>query len=458
MSLPEPPPVASLATRAYWNVFTLWHARREARLPYRPLAALQDIQSRRVREIVGHAWRHTPFYRDAMRERGLTPDDFQTAADLSRLPLIDGHAVAARPERFLSGQAAAGSGISLQSSGTSGSAKLIRYDARALFLALAHGHRQRHVFAHFVGALHGYREVVYIRPRGVAVQIRGFYEAHSWTPPWIDLQRTILTPGELTAAETAAELSRLRPDLLCGYGSHLGALFRQFRRENLAPHLPKVIQYGADCMPEADRRLIEDEFGVPVISTYQAAEALRIGFECERRMGLHVSIDAVAVRIVDDNGREVPPGRRGHVVVSNLTNYGAVLLNYRIGDVAASVEGDCPCGRSLPRITNIEGRGDDLLVLPRGRLVHGLVAVTALQAVPGVRQVQIVQRAEDEFLLRVAPEPSAFPDADRLAEAFRAGVSFPAAAGHVRVEPVDAIEAGPSGKVRAVVSELDGAA
>ncbi len=45
---------------AYWHAVIGWHARTEARLPYRPLEAVLAVQSRRVRAIVAHAYEKEP--------------------------------------------------------------------------------------------------------------------------------------------------------------------------------------------------------------------------------------------------------------------------------------------------------------------------------------------------------------------------------------------------------------
>ena len=192
-----------------------------------------------------------------------------------------------------------------------------------------------------------------------------------------------------------------------GYGSYVGALFREFHDQKIPIHLPKLISYGADAMAEADRLLIEREFGVPVISTYQCTEVLRIGFVCEQRQGFHISTDAVAFRVLDDENREVAPGESGNFVVSNLTNRATVLLNYKLGDVVTRGKMPCPCGRTLPMIQSIRGRSDDLLRLADGRVMHGQLAAEPLLAITDVRQVQVVQHAPDRFLLRAVAKPGA---------------------------------------------------
>ena len=201
----------------------------------------------------------------------------------------------------------------------------------------------------------------------------------------------------------------------------------------------------ADSMSEADRLFIEQEFGIPVISTYQSTEVLRIGFYCEQRTGFHLSLDAMAARILDDDNREVAPGESGHIIVSNLTNRATVLLNSRMGDVVTRGKIPCPCGRTLPMIESIRGRSGDLLRLADGRIMHGLVATELVLGLPGVRQVQLVQKTLDQFVLRAIAKPSADKRqlAAALADALLSRVGNEAC---VQVEWMDLIPPAPTAK------------
>jgi len=442
-----------LLTKLRWNAFVLWHTRKERSLPYRPLGEIEAIQSRRVRAMIEHAYRNVPFYREAMDQRGLKPRDFQTAADLAKLPVINARLYVEQTENFLARSFAHADGLTLDSSGTSGLPKKVRYDARALFLSLANGYRHRLVFAHYTGRLLGYRESHFARPMGVGLFMRRFYEERSWMPRGVDLTRQALSPGDRSLEDTVADINQFRPDVLSGYGSYLGVLFQEIHRRKLQFHRPKLISYGADSMPDADRLLIEQEFGVPVTSTYQSVEALRIGFFCEQRTGFHLSLDAVAIRVVDEDDREVAPGESGHIIISNLTNRATVLLNYKLGDVVTRATFPCPCGRTLPMIGTIRGRSDDVLRLADGRVMHGLVATEAMLAVPNVRQFQVVQQAPDRFVLRAVAQPGVdqLQAAAALAHALRCKVGSTAS---VDVEWLDAIPPGTNGKVKSVISEV----
>jgi phenylacetate-CoA ligase len=437
--------------KAYWNAFTLWHARHERTLPYRPVEHIQAVQDRRVRAIVAHAYETVPYYQELMNREGLRPDDFRTTSDLAKLPILTGDQVAARaPADFLSRHYPADQCLRIDSSGTSGRAKSIYYDHASLFLALAHGHRQRVALTPFVGRTVGYRELNAIRAASVAVQLRRFYESHSLVPGSIDLKRNHLSPAD-GFAENVKHINAFQPEVIRGYGSYIGALFRWASEQGLSVFRTKAIVYGADRMADADRLLIETHFGTPVLSTYQAVEALRIGFQCERREGFHISADQVAVRVVNKNGSAVGPGGTGEIVLSNLTNRATVLLNYKLGDVVTVGQAGCPCGRTLPTIERIQGRSDDSIVLPDGEVKHSLIVMESLQAVPGVVQIQLVQHDVRRFALRVVGGG----DVDRSDAKRKLQAALIATLGNhfsLDVEWVDEIPPGPSGKVKAVIS------
>jgi|SRR5208337_2448836 len=141
------------------------------------------------------------------------------------------------------------------------------------------------------------------------------------------------------------------------------------------------------------------------------------------------------------------------LLVSDLTNRATVLLNYKLGDVVTRAKLRCPCGRTLPMIESIRGRSDDVLRLDDGRVMHGLVATEFVIAVPDVRQFQLVQQAQDRFVLRVVAKPGANkPQVSvALANALRSKVGDTAS---VEVEWLEVIPPGVNGKVKSVISEV----
>jgi phenylacetate-CoA ligase len=400
--------------------------------------------------MVRHAWEHVPYYREWMREAGAQPGDLRSADDLRRMPLVDKLTLTLHPDQFAAVGYEHRDGLTLLSSGTSGRRRGFRYDSGALLQALAAGRRQRIVLAHFVGKETGYREAVFKRQGGTGDELRRFWEDRMIIPGRMELTRRLFDPA-LAFEALLAGVNEFKPEVFRGIGSHLGAFLRWVAETGRRIEKPKAVTYGADAMPQADRRIIEEHLGIPVVSTYQAIEALRIGFQCEARQGFHISTDQVAVRVVDTAGGDVAPGGCGELILSNLTNRAMVVINYRLGDLVTLAARPCSCGRTLPLIENIDGRLDDLIARPDGTRVHALAIVPGLQSVDGVQQVQVVQEELDKFRLLVVWARCCEPRPSELVQRMTAALGENI---RVSVEPVDMIDQEPSGKVKSVLCML----
>lgn len=306
------------------------------------------------------------------------------------------------------------------------------------------------MLARFVGKSLGYREMDAVRSAGTSVTLRKFYDAHSWTPRAMDLQRRILSPDQ-SLESNIAHINAFRPNVIRGYASYIGAVFRRAHERKLALSPPEVVSYGAETLSPFDRQLIESEFGVRVISTYQAVEALRIAFQCELCQGFHISLDDVAVRVVDSDGKSLEPGGTGDIVISNLTNRATVLLNYKLRDVVTLSPSACACGRTLPTLQGIDGRSDDLVTLSDGHVTHSSVVLQGLRSIAGVVQIQLVQETLEHFSLRAVC--AELVDWQRMRRDLDGALRE--LLGHditLDLERVDAIAPEPGGKVRAVIS------
>lgn len=441
------------SSRLYWTGFTVVQIPGARRMPFSPSSRIQAIQDLRVREIVAHAYRTVPFYRSIMDERGLRPGGFRTAADLAQLPLISGQDLARDPKLLLSTAAATEPLLEVTTSGSSGHAKRIYWDRAAVFRARAAGVRQRQVLVPFLGRWRGYRALEVSRRGGTSDDVRSFHAAHSLLPARLDIQ-SVGVYVEDSFERNLEVINSIEPDLISGFGAYIGAVYRWAHVHGRKIFRPRLVCYGGEHLPDADRELLETTYGIPVLSSYQSCEALRIAFQCPRRTVFHVHADQVALRIADANGQTLPAGERGRIVLSNLTNRATVLLNYAIGDVGVMAESACPCGRNFPALASLDGRADDLVTLPNGEMAHDSVLLSELYGVAGVICLQLVQETRYRFRIRVV-HSSALPDLalrEQLTQALlrvvgREGVE-------VHVDILDEVVSAPSGKFQSVVSHV----
>jgi len=437
--------------RLGWDAYLAFHVRGEARVPFRPLPELRRAQQRRLRRLLAYAERHVPYYRETLPRLGLRAADFREVDDLARLPILERAQLQRDPEYFLSTAQRRQDCLQMHSSGSTGEPLTIFHDPAAVFQNAAHAERERSMITALLGRSAGYRELILSPRHGDRGTVQGFLAERGYFPPGLRIQRAYLDLHE--PPERAAEmLNRFRPHLVHGLGSSLTLLFAYLEATGAPVHRPRAITFSSDALPDSARRLIEAGFGIPVFGAYQAVEAFKIGFECRRSPALHLNLDLYPLRVVDADGRTLPPGERGEVVVSNLVNRASVLLNYRLGDVAALLPDRCPCGRTLPRLSLLEGRSDDWLILPGGRLLRAQT-VHALINREAVWQFQVVQQGEAD--LRVLLVPSRACDRAQAATRIRSGLaSLFGSSARVDVAFVDAIDRRASGKHRVVISPL----
>jgi len=436
--------------RLYWSACLASQLRGQARYPFKSRTAIRRDQARRVQQMVAYAYRYVPYYRETLDQLGMRPPEFKEAKDLARLPILEREQLQRDPEYFVSTAQPPARYLRLRSGGSTGTPRTIYHDTRALFQNRAHCERERPILAQLIGKPWGYRQVSIGSPLRSSQEIGEFLRARSLTPPGMAIQRqplSLLDPPK----KNVALINDLQPEVLHSYGSYLEILFAYLQAADEPLHRPKVITYTSDGLSDAVRRLIEQEYHIPVLSTYQAIEALRIGFECEQHQGIHLNVDLYPVRIVDGDDRACSVGKSGDVVISNLVNRATVLLNYRLGDVAAFSPTPCSCGRSLPLLAFPQGRSDDWIEVPGGKIIHPQAIRVIFTRETQVWQYQVVQQTETHFHVALVAAEACDPvqTSARIAERFTRTFGPDVT---VDIAFVEAIPRTATGKVRPVLA------
>jgi len=209
--------------------------------------------------------------------------------------------------------------------------------------------------------------------------------------------RTLRLSATRPLDEIVEALNEFRPDFLFAYAS-MAALLAD---EQAAGRLRIAI--GGACTtselrtPDMTAR-IERAFGITPFDNYATTETGIAAVDCDEHAGLHVFEDLCILEVVDADGRAVPDGEPGdHVLVTNLNNATQPMIRVRVDDLLTVTSEPCACGRTLKRVTSLEGRADDVLTLP-GRdgpiQMHPIQLRSPLADLRGLREYQIVHRAE----------------------------------------------------------------
>ncbi|MGY1606516.1 MULTISPECIES: phenylacetate--CoA ligase family protein [unclassified Geodermatophilus] len=354
--------------------------------------ALRDLQWRGATRMLQWATEGTAFYPDFYARHAVEVPAVRSWDDWEALPIIDRSVVKEHASGFLSSEARPGTVREALTGGSTGQPLQTKQDARVPSLALAW-----RMYSWW--GIQPWDDLARVGRWGFGRMETLKNDLQWWPTRQSYLDAALLSPASMRRFHRRIRASR--PALLEGYvGSMLE--FADFLEESGldTPSLRAVATTAAPLTTSARHRL-ESFFGVPVYDEYRGSEFGWLAGECRERNGLHLFADVRLVEVVDERGRPVPAGEVGDLVVTDLTNRVFPLIRYRIGDRGALLGESCPCGVTLPLMSQPEGRSTDILRLPSGRAIgHRLMAMFSRHP-DSVRLFQIHQRADYSIVVRV---------------------------------------------------------
>lgn len=163
--------------------------------------------------------------------------------------------------------------------------------------------------------------------------------------------------------ETVAALNDFQPRSLVGYASALRPLAAEQRAGRLAI-APEAVMSASEVLSAQAAAEMEAAWGSWPFDVYAATETAGIASPCSYRKN-HVYEDLVIVEPVDQAGTPVPTGTVGaRLLVTVLFSRTLPLIRYDMSDRVGIGGRGCPCGRSFALLQTVEGRVEDVLVLP----------------------------------------------------------------------------------------------
>lgn len=111
--------------------------------------------------------------------------------------------------------------------------------------------------------------------------------------------------------------------------------------------------------------LFREVFSAATLPMYSTQEGGKLAHPCAECGLFHINAEAVLIEVVDADGRAVPAGAEGEVLITPFLNYAQPLIRYRVGDWAV-VAAPCSCGRGLPALERISGRTYHMFVTDTG--------------------------------------------------------------------------------------------
>jgi phenylacetate-CoA ligase len=327
---------------------------------------IQDLQQRKLRRLITHAFEHVPFYRQRMLEAGLSASLIQDTSTLKLLPLLNKADVQTAGDRIRL-QNLGEPIYSDTTSGSTGTPMRFVKNAAAFGWQRAHALRGLQWYGVDPGAS---QARIWGIPLSLSARRREIIK------DWV-LNRRRYSPFSLDSASLDAILQKIvrqKPVYLYGYSSAIH-LLTQHIMDRGASHLgnwrPRVVVTTAEVLFPDQAADISNVFDCPVANEYGASELTMIAYSCPHGT-LHVSDESVLVEF-EPSGIVIKGKEAFRLILTDLNNFAQPFIRYRIGDLGRPVKECCPCGRTLSRIELLGGREVDVLHAPSGRVVHGSI-------------------------------------------------------------------------------------
>lgn len=318
----------------------------------------RTVQLERLQKTVARVYEHVPYYKEKLKETGIEPGDIKSLSDLQAIPFTVKDdfrrnypfGLFASPRKDIVRFHA--------SSGTTGKPTVVGYTkkdmetwseliARLVTMAGVTDEDTAQIafgYGLFTGAfgLHQGLEKV-----GAAVIPMSSGNTEKQIMIMQDFGTTALigTPSyALHMAEVALEMGvNPKTDLKLKWGL-----------------------FGGEGSTESMRNEINERWGIFATENYGMSELVGPGVsgECQALKGMHISEDHFLPEIIDPKtGKVLGEGEVGELVITTITKEALPILRYRTKDITSLHYETCDCGRTTVRMSKIQGRSDDMLIL-----------------------------------------------------------------------------------------------
>ena len=404
---------------------------------------LEALQLANLRRFLADIGARVPYYREMFAAVGMAPGNVQSLGDLAKLPLLTKPLIRANVDRLKADDA--GKLMRYNTGGSSGEPLVFYMGADRVSHDVAAKWRATRWWGVDIGdpeivvwgspiELHAQDRLRQLRDRVLRTELL----------PAFDMSETNLD-------RFIERIKAKRPKMLFGYPSALAYIARHAERRNerVDGLGIKVAFVTSESLYDHQRRQIEKTFGCRVANGYGGRDAGFIAHECPEG-SLHITAEDLIVELIDADGRVVPAGEPGEIVITHLATRDFPFLRYRTGDVGVLGNRACACGRGLPTLSEVKGRSTDFVVAMDGTVLHGLALIYVVRDLPGIRTFAFVQESLERTRVSIVPE-GGFDE--RARTTIREGIKARLGAGvAVDVDVVESIAAERSGKHRYVKS------
>ena len=359
---------------------------------------IKDLQEKKLRKLIRHAYNHTSYYREVMDQANVQPEDIQHIEDLKKIPLLT-KALVKESLYFdlLSGNHDKSKILKITTSGSTGEPFVCFADQHQLDIRWSATLRGQE----WAGYQFGDRQArLWHQTLGMTFTQVVREKLNAW------LSRRLFIPAfsldSQKIEKTVRLLEKYKPTFIDGYAESFNLLARYLSNREIKVR-PKGIMTSAQVLPEKSRETISSVFHCGVFDKYGSREFSGIAYECDHHKGHHIVAENYIVEVLK-NGKPAKPGEVGEIVITDLNNYCMPFIRYRIGDLGVAMDSKkpCSCGRGLPMIGDIEGRVQSIIMGANGVYLPNTFFSHLFKDYDyAIEKYQVIQLAQNKITLKI---------------------------------------------------------
>ncbi len=363
---------------------------------------LRELQNKKLRALVEHAYANVPYYRRIFQERGLTGKDIQTTEDLRKLPILTKNNIRMNFDDLKATDFSKWKPYLGSTSGSSGE-PLQYYTSMDCF---SMGWASTFRAWEWAGYKLGDKRVTFggtsLVPANISLINKLRYLAER------NLPLSSLGMSDNIMATYVDKVKRFKPRYIRGYPSAIATLAKYASERDITGIRPQAIFTTAESLLPAQRNLVESTFKCDVFDQYGLNDGGAMILECPTHEGYHIMAEKALVEIIK-GGEKTTRGEEGEIITTDLYNYAMPFIRYATGDLAVTTDMKCSCGRGLPLVKSIKGRIINAIVLKNGNRISGLPLTDIFEHIEGrqrqsFEQYQIVQRDFGRIIVKIVKD------------------------------------------------------
>lgn len=370
-----------------------------------PGKELLSFQEQKLKNILLHAWKHIPYYRDMLEEKKVVFENQVYLENFTDLPILTKDIIRSFFENIQSQDTERTSRKPFlnTSGGSTGQPVKFIQDKAYSDWNIANKIYYKTFADHEMGEkemrLWGSERDLMIGKEKTSIRLR------NWLYNRYELNAFTMTSEKME--EYVSFLNQQKPKWIEGYVQPVFELARFIKNKGLKVYSPRGILTSAGTLYPSMQETIEEVFQCKVFNRYGTREVGDIACSCLEQSGLHLSLWNHYIEILDENLKPVAANQMGKIYVTTLNNFTMPLIRYDIGDLGLAPDHSekyCTCGRNTPLIKKIEGREMSVFRTQDGNIIPAEFFIHFVGVVHNkgyISRLQVIQEAYDLIRLKV---------------------------------------------------------